>query len=251
MPTHPLLADYQSIGDCRLRVWHVEAEHQFAEDAFSVLDKRYDELLNDFQVERPFPLITAVLVPDRDEFDRLVRDLLRIEIEVPSHPARIAQPQRTDMVLLSPPAYDAHSTFTYVPTEFPRLVVHEFIHMIEEFLSPDIEVTPSWWSEGLAVYFSEQSRFEDGFRKVAWDAIAADEIPELRSILEDGRLAYDWGWTLVQFIQAAHGHEAIVETVRTCDGGDVLAALDLAVDELEPKWRQWLQDGGHRLPPPR
>jgi hypothetical protein len=31
----------------------------------------------------PFPKVSVVLVPDRSEFDRLVWDLLRVEIEVP------------------------------------------------------------------------------------------------------------------------------------------------------------------------
>jgi hypothetical protein len=81
------------------------------------------------------------------------------------------------MVVISPSAYAVHTTFKYIPDEFRRLLIHELIHMMEEFLTPDIETTPRWWSEGLAVYLSGQWRFEDKFRKAAIDGIAEKNIP--------------------------------------------------------------------------
>jgi len=153
-----MLEGYSELGDARIGVRHVEGERPFAERAFAALDAKIPALTSYFEVPVPFPPIRVVLVPSRNEFDRLVRDLLRVKIEVPSHPARIAQPQRTDMVVLSPSAYAEHSTFDYVPAEFDRLLVHEAIHMVEEFLSPNIESSPRWWGEGLAVHLSGQSQ---------------------------------------------------------------------------------------------
>ncbi len=54
-----------------------------------------------------------ILVTKRSEFGRLVRDWLKVDIEIPSHQARIAQAQRTDMVVLSPSATESHTTFWY------------------------------------------------------------------------------------------------------------------------------------------
>jgi len=245
MPEKQLLADYLQLGDSRIKVWHAEGEEGFAEDAFATLSAKRELLLSDFRVVGTFPRIQIVLVPSRNEFDRLVRDLLRVEIEVPSHPARIAQPQRTDMVVLSPSAYNVDSTFAYVPEEFRRLLIHEFIHMIEEFLSPDIERIPGWWSEGLAVYYSEQSRHEDGFRGVALNAIATDAVPSLEQVLAERKLSYDWGWTIVQYVESTFGREAILKIVRECSDGDVLAFLGSDSAAFEQSWKGWLRGGGH------
>jgi len=243
-----MLEGYSELGDARIGIRYVEGEGSFAERAFAALDAKLPALTSYFEVSEPFLPIRVVLVPSRDEFDRLVRELLRVEIEVPSHPARIAQPQRTDMVVLSPSAYEKHSAFDYVPAEFDRLLVHEAVHMVEEFLSPDIEASPGWWGEGLAVHLSGQSRYEDGFRKAAVAAVAAKAIPPLGRVLTDGALAYDWGWTVVQLIERAYGRERIVRIVRECADGDVLAFLDESAETLESRWRTWLVDGGLEEP---
>ena len=117
--------------------------------------------------------------------------------------------------------------------------------MIEELLSPDIERTPSWWSEGLAVYYSEQSRHEDGFRDVALNAIAADALPSFEQILAERKLAYDWGWTIVQYVESTFGRDAILKIVRECSDGDVLGFLGSDSAAFEQAWKGWLRGGGH------
>ncbi len=240
-----MLNGYLKLGNEQIDVRFAKGEREFAEMTFATLAKGLPRLLSYFEISGAFPKVTAVLVPDRDEFDRLVRDLLLVEIEIPSHPARIAQPQRTDLVILSPSAYAEHSTFMYVPDEFRRLLVHELVHMVEEFLSPDIEASPRWWSEGLAVHFSEQARYEDGFRRTALDGIAAGVIPALVEVTADARLAYDWGWTIIAFIEAEYGKEMILRIVKECSGGEVLAFIDDQIDMMEQRWRAWLLSQGH------
>ena len=235
-----MLDHYLKLGDARIEIRYAEGEREFAELAVESLNDKLSSLMNYFQIPGAFPTITAVLVPDRGEFDRLVRDLLQVEIEIPSHPARIAQPQRTDMVVLSPSAYGAHAMFDYIPDDFRRLLVHEMVHMIEEFLSPDIEVSPRWWGEGLAVFLSEQCRYEDGFRQPAVDGVAHDAIPSLGQVETAAKLAYDWGWTVVAFIEAQYGKDMIVRIVKECADGDVLAFLDGDRRMIERCWQEWL-----------
>jgi len=156
-----MLDNYLTLGDVQFEIRYVEGEYRFAQETFAVLGRAFPSIASYFLVSDPFPKVTVVLVPDRNEFDRLVRELLGVQIEVPSNPARIAQPQRTDMVVLSPSAYKNHSVFKYIPDNFGRLLIHELVHMVEEHLTPDVETSPRWWSEGLAVYLSEQWRYED------------------------------------------------------------------------------------------
>lgn len=235
-----MLGNYSAVGNAQVEILYTATDSEYADVASAALGKRLSDLLAVFGIHEGFPSVRVVLVPDRDEFDRLVRDLLRVEIEVPSHPARIAQPQRTDMVVLSPSAYEEHSPFTYRQEEFERLLVHEAVHMIEEFLSPNIEASPRWWGEGLAVYFSDQWRYEDDFRKPALDGVAKGEVPSLEQIETEAKHAYDWGWTIVAFIESQYGRETVVRIVRECADGDVCGALDMPRETVQDRWRAWI-----------
>jgi len=239
-----MLGDYLTLENARFEIRYVEGEYPFAVDVLGSLSEALPPLTRYFLLVEPFPKVRVVLVNHRAEFDRLVRDLLRVEIEVPSHPARVAQPQRTDMVVLSPSAYAGHSTFEYVPDQFRRLLIHELVHMVEEHLSPNIETVPRWWSEGLAVVLSGQWRHEDGFRDPALDGIARNDVPGLRQIEAEIRLAYDWGWTVVRFIENAHGRATIVRVVKECADGNVFSVMGEAAASLEDRWRNWLLTEG-------
>jgi hypothetical protein len=237
-----MLKNYLTLGDAKIEIRYVEGERRFAAQAFDVLDAALPTITSYFAIAQPFPRVRVILVASRAEFDRLVRDLLRVKIEVPSHPARIAQPQRTDMVALSPSAYHSHSTFEYVPDQFGRLLVHELVHMVEEHLSPDIEASPRWWGEGLAIYLSGQWLHDDEFNKPALDGIAQRKLPGFRQIEVDTRLAYDWGWTIVRFVEHTYSKDMIVRIVRECPDGDVLSLLGEETASLEARWMKWLLD---------
>jgi hypothetical protein len=237
-----MLNSYLALGDAKIEVRYADGEQSFAAEAFAVLDQALPGIMAYFDLADPFPQVRVILVTHRAEFDRLVRDLLRVEIEVPSHPARIAQPQRTDLVALSPSAYHNHSTFEYVPDQFGRLLVHELVHMVEEHLSPNIEASPRWWGEGLAVYLSQQWLHGADFRTPALDGIAQRHIPGFSQVETDTRLAYEWGWTMVRFIEKTYGRDMIVQMVRECNDGNVFSVIGETSANLEARWMAWLLD---------
>jgi hypothetical protein len=239
-----MLDGYLTLGDRKFEIRYVEADCGFADAASAALSKALPFVADYFRLSEPLPKLRVVLVPNRNEYDRIVCDLLRVQIEVPSSPSRIGQSQRTDMVLLSPSAYESDSIYKYVPDEFRRLVVHELIHMVEEHLSPDIEVTPRWWSEGLAVYLSEQWRHEDEFRGPALRGIRENEIPRISQVQADRRLSYEWGWTLVRFLESTYGEEMISRIVKECTDGDVFSITGEEEGILEKCWMDWVLAGG-------
>jgi hypothetical protein len=239
-----MLDDYLTFGDQKLEIRYVNGEQEFAEETFASLSKASRHLIRYFRLSESFPKVRAVLVPNRNEYDRLVRDLLGVEIEVPSDPTRIAQPQRTDMVVLSPSAYDRDSAFNYVPGDFRRLLAHELVHVFEEHLSPDMEATPRWWSEGLAVYLSGQWHHEDDFRQPVIEGVERNRIPRISEIQKVRKLAYQWGWTIVQFVESTYGRELIRRIVKECAGPDVFSMIGEETDILERRWRDWLIYGG-------
>lgn len=233
-----MLAGYSRIGDPQVEVRYAPGERAYAEDALGAIREALPSVLSYFALEQGFPRVGAVLAPRRDEFDRLVHDFLKVNIERPSHPARIAQAQKMDMVVLSPSAYATESTFRFVPAHFRRLLHHELVHIGEEFLSPNIEAVPLWWSEGLAVYLSRQWAHEPAFARPAQTGIRAGLVPSLSEIEASRRQANNWGWTWVWFVEHTYGAATVREIVARCADGDVLSLLPGGRDVVERAWRQ-------------
>ena len=246
----PALRDYLQIADHRVDIRFQERDRGFAQQTAVTLRMGIEQLIEYFELDSPLPRVRAFLSHDRAAFDKLVADILHVEIERPSNPSRIAQPQRTDIVLLSPSAYAGQSDYEYEPGDFDRMVYHELVHVFEEHLSPDIEASQLWWSEGLAVYLSDQWRHASqfGFREPVLQAIREGKAPAFADILQDLSLAYAFGWTLIRFIEQTRGKAAIVRAVRQVDDGNVLGELDEDPAQFGRAWQQWLLEGdGARL----
>jgi len=237
-----MLDDYLLLHDDRIKVRYIHGDAPFAKQTLIALQKAVGFLTRYFNLDTSFPSMRAILAPRRNEFDRLVAELLRVEIERPSHPARMAQPQRTDLVMLSPSAYEQHSVFEYCSDEYRRLLAHEVTHMFEEYLAPNMETPPRWWSEGLAVYLSGQWQHEDQyeFRQPVLQGLERRSIPDVQEIPNSLKLCYDWGWTMVMFIEKTYGRETILRIVCDCDNGDVFGMFGEDIDIFQRKWKEWL-----------
>jgi hypothetical protein len=234
--------DYQALQQDGMTVEYMPEDQGFAAAIADALLKGAALLADYFGLQGRFPSVRTILVPDRAEFDRCVAEVLQIEIEVPSHPARIALPQGTSLVLLSPRAYEP-GRYRYTPEGFERLIGHELTHIVEEHLSPNIEALPRWWSEGLAMHVSGD--WLDEFSHVK-NETAAGRIPALAE-MQDGavtdisvRLCYQWGWTVVRYLETTRGQASIRRVVEQCADGDVLATLGEDPAAFERAWKDWL-----------
>jgi len=236
-----MLTHYESTQRGSVEVLHVPSDRPFAEMTSVALDAASRRLTVYFDLDAPLPGVRAFLAPDRDAFDALVADVLKVEIERPSDLRRIAQPQRADIVFLSPSAYASQSAYAYVREDYRRMVHHELVHVVQEHLSPNIETSPFWWDEGLAVYISGQWRHESQFRfrEPVIDAVQEGCLPSFADIERDPALAYAFGWTLVRFIEQQWGKAAIVDTVTQMGDGDVFATLGRETLRVERAWRAW------------
>ncbi len=241
-------ASYMSIKESGCEVLFKEGDEQNARKTMEFLKNSVNFLSQYFGITPPGNL-RLFLVQDRGEFDRLVVDLLGVDIEIPSNPGRLAQPQKKDMVFISPAAYGEHSTYEFNPEEFERLVFHETTHVFEEYLSPNIELMPRWWSEGLAVYVSGHWQFRDQFkfRKAVEKNLPEGKIPDFEEINRSIDLSYDWGWTLVMFIEKTLGKEAIRKAVMECGDGNIPETLGWKKDDFEREWKEWLLGEGKEL----
>jgi hypothetical protein len=237
---------YHTIRHEHLLIDYTPADSQFVQETANALGEALETLCDYFGLTTPFPGVRVILTPDRPEFDRCVRDILKVEIEVPSSPWRIAQPQRRDLIVLSPRVWEKEYN-SYSPESYRRLIAHEAVHIVEEHLSPDVESGRRWWSEGLAMHLSEQWREE---LKEVRRCVAANRVPTLAEIdappgagplpREAVKAAYVWGWTLVKFMEARHGRETIRRIVSTCADGDVFRAAGIERGQFELGSREWL-----------
>jgi hypothetical protein len=234
--------DYLVLQQDGMALEYVSEDQAFVAASLAGLLKGAALLTDYFGLQGRFPSVRTIFVPDRGEFDRCVAEVLRVEIEVPSHPARIALPQGTSLVLLSPRAYET-GRYRYTPEGLDRLIGHELAHIVEEHLSPNIEALPRWWSEGLAMHLSGD--WVDELSHVVKET-AAGRVPALAA-MEDGavadasvRLCYQWGWSVVRYIESARGRTAIRRVVERCADGDVVGTLGEDPVALERAWREWL-----------
>ncbi len=234
--------DYLALQQDGMTVEYMPEDQAFVAVTFAGLAKGAALLTDYFGPRGRFPSIRTILACDRAEFDRCVAEVLQIQIEVPSHPARIALPQGTNLVLLSPRAYVPGKNL-YSPEGYERLIGHELTHIVEEHLSPNIEALPRWWSEGLAMHLSGDWLEELPHVK---EAAAAGRIPALAA-MQDGavtdvsvRLCYQWGWTVVRFVETTHGQAGIRKVVEQCADGDILATLGEDPATFERAWRERL-----------
>jgi len=235
-----MLEDYLWFDAKNIKVGFKEKDRRFVKETVTGLEEAIKFLSVYFHLRSDFPSIRVILAPNRKEYELLVKKLLKVNIEIPSNPSRIAQPQRTDLVLLAPSAYLTDSIYSYSPKEYKRLLFHEMTHMFEEYLSPNIELAPRWWSEGLAVYLSKQWKYEDDFKCPVLERVKSEKIPVFRKIQKDIELSYQWGWTAVMFIEKTYGKEMILKIVRECDNGNVFGILGEDSQNFEKNWKRWL-----------
>lgn len=184
--------------------------------------------------------INIYLAPNRNEFEYLILNILKINIKMPTSKGRIAQPQKTDLILLCPSAYETDSIYKYNSEEYKRLLMHEMVHMFHEHLSADMEHIARWFSEGIAVYLSKQYKYEDEFNRSVMDGVSNNKIPKISDIIDDVMLSYDWGWTLVKYINDTYGFNMILNIMRNCGSSDIIGFMKEDKVEFEEKWREWL-----------
>lgn len=159
---------------------------------------------------------------------------------MPTSKGRIAQPQRTDLILLCPSSYHTDSIYTYNAKYYKRLLKHEMIHMFHEHLSVDMENTSRWFGEGIAVYLSNQHKYEDEFKNPVIEGVLNNKISSVEDINNDVMLCYDWGWSLVEYIDETYGFDTVLNIIRNCGSTDVVGFMKEDKVEFKNKWKNWL-----------
>jgi hypothetical protein len=157
--------------------------------------------------------LRIALAPSRSEYDRIAYGKEGTE-DSPITPAtRIAQPLgEREIVFLSPVAYCIDSDYEYKKEEYLRLLLHEYVHVIARYYNSKL---PRWFEEGLAVYVSEQWKYEDELSQYTYNAIITNSIPSLRIIMNSREYYFRWAWTIIHYIERKYGHKTILELIES------------------------------------
>lgn len=192
-----------------------------------------------FMLQPEFPLINLFIVPNREEYDRMVSHLTRI----PTSKGRLGQPQGHDFYLISPNAWPTDMHPDYLTPDgacdkkvYRQFIEHEIVHMIEEYSSPKgaMEIRPQWWGDGIAVYATGQYKDRLTVKNIKED-LADSRLPDIAAM--KGRDAYVWGWSLVRYIDKLFGRETLKKIMVESCTGDILGFLKLRKKEFELEWR--------------
>ncbi|HPB34399.1 MAG TPA: hypothetical protein PLW61_06515 [Caldisericia bacterium] len=59
-------------------------------------------------------------------------------------------------------------------------------------------------------------------------------------IEKDVILSYQWGWTIVMFIESSYGKEMILKIVRECYNGNIFEIVSENIKIFKKRWKEWL-----------
>ncbi len=128
------------------------------------------------------------------------------------------------------------------------VVVHELVHSFHGQYEPtrDFEGAEEigWFLEGLATYVSGQ--LDRGHRERAREAVATGAVPAELESAWSGPYRYGVCGTLVAYVDATFGRDALREMLGMTREAELLGILGLTEEELLAGWREYVL----RLPPP-
>ncbi len=232
-----MIDKYKHIQEDNASVYYSTKDEIFAKETLSELKESYQALFKYFRldIDQGFSF-NAYLATNRKEFENLVINLLNIDIEIPSRKSHIAQPQGNNLILLSPSAYEEDSTYKYNIEDYQRLLLHEMTHMFQEYLSPDMEKLPRWFTEGMAIYISEKWKYEDEFKESVLKTINEGNTPSFAEINENIILSYIWGWTIIKYIVDKYGNDKVIEILTNMS----LNEYHNIINSFFNQWKDWV-----------
>ncbi len=149
--------------------------------------------------------------------------------------------------ILSPSAWSSEACDhdASAPHEVEDLIAHELVHSFHAQHNPTRDFTGmdevGWFVEGLAVYASGQ--LQHGKLLTAADAIAAGAVPAQLEDAWSGRYRYGVSGSMVAFIDAEYGRDALVGLLVATSEAEILAQLGLSEIQFLEHWRAWVTQG--------
>lgn len=219
------------------RVFFDASDRSNAIELMDLLQTGYEELQFKLQTQVS-DTIQVFLCPNEKSFDTLTGKM------VPHWGEGVADPQNHVIVLKSP-------KFSKNYDRFPKLVLHELIHIFVGELNRQAIDIPRWFNEGIAIYLSKDPDFAGGQAiskaLISNSILALDEIDDVLNFhKEKARLAYEESYSVFLFIEDKFGKEWIFELLGNLKqqpnfNQAFLQTFDMDLIDFEWEWMQFLE----------
>lgn len=155
--------------------------------------------------------------------------------EAPSWVVGNANPIERTIQMVNPSKADGRPY-----SEFMKVIVHEFAHVVTREINSDVSSLPVWLSEGIAVFEAEQN---NGIEEVITKAKESDKFPTLSDFETDSYTfgnngGYQFSYYLVEYIVKLYGYEKLIELIKAPLKFENI--LGVSKEEFEKQWISYL-----------
>ncbi|MFQ5639766.1 MAG: peptidase MA family metallohydrolase [bacterium] len=230
-------AQWYTLESSLFRIRYHESDKKLIDDFSALVDKEYEYLTANLNL-RIRQRVRIYLSPTQTDFDQITGH------HIPHWGEGVALLDRNMIVLKSP-------NLTKNFGRLSKLVRHELTHiLVSQAMTPPAAV-PTWFHEGMAIYFSYDDEFIGG--EAISKALIGDSIVPLAEIdhvlkfrQEKARLAYEESYSAVLFLEEKFGYEGILALTKELKNnktfeGAFQAAYGISSADFELDWIRYAE----------
>lgn len=127
----------------------------------------------------------------------------------------------------------AGSGYSY--SDFMKVIVHEFTHIVTAKINPNISSIPRWLTDGIAVYEAKQ---DDNVNQVISRAKSINKFPKLKDLENPFTFGddcgYQYSYSIVDYIIKTYGYDKLIALIKS--PADFEKILGITEDNFQKKW---------------
>jgi hypothetical protein len=128
----------------------------------------------------------------------------------------------------------------YSHSDFMKVIVHEFTHIVTAKINPNINSIPRWLTDGIAVYEAKQ---DDNVNQVISRAKAINKFPKLKDLENPYTFGddcgYQYSYSIVDFIIKTYGYDKLIALIKS--PADFEKILGITEDNFQKKWISYVK----------
>jgi hypothetical protein len=121
-------------------------------------------------------------------------------------------------------------------SDFLKVIVHEFTHIVEYNINSDVNGIPKWLDEGVAVFEAEQ---DSGTDKVLYKAKSDNNFPSLKDLETDsytfGNMkGYQFSYSIIDYLLKTYKYDKLIAIIKS--PSDFEKILGESKEDFQKKW---------------
>lgn len=121
-------------------------------------------------------------------------------------------------------------------SDFMKVIIHEFTHVVIMNINPDVYNIPSWLNEGVAVFEAKQ---DEGTEQVILKAKSSNKFPSLEDLETNvsafgNNGGYQFSYSIIQYIVKNYGYDKLIALIKSPTDFDKI--LGVSKDDFQKEW---------------